>query len=218
MTISHHPSDETLLRLAAGTLSAGPALVVSVHLEGCPACRDRLARFEAVGGAILNEMPPAPLAPDLFARTLKRLEADRLSHSNQKESIKRKPPALGIELPLAMRGCEVGPWRWLGPGFRWSKVKIPGSPDAKVMLLKGRAGLRLPAHGHVGTEFTQILTGSLSDARGQYFPGDLDEADDGIDHTPVVGEESECVCLAALEGDTRLHGILGRLLRPVVGF
>lgn len=216
MTINHHPSDETLLRLAAGTLGAGPALVISVHLEGCSVCRERLARFEAVGGLILNEMPPAPLAADLFARTLKRLEVVHPPHAN--ESITRTPPAFGIELPQAMRGCDVGPWRWLGPGFRWSKVRIPGSPDAKVMLLKGRPGLHLPAHGHTGMEFTQILSGSLSDERGQYFPGDFDEADDEIDHRPIVGRESDCVCLAALEGDTRLHGILGRLLRPIVGF
>jgi putative transcriptional regulator len=117
-----------------------------------------------------------------------------------------------------MQDCEVGPWKWLGPGFKWSKVKIPGSPDEKVMLLKGRAGLHLPAHGHTGLEFMQILSGSLADERGRYFPGDLDEAGDDVDHRPVVGQESDCVCLAALEGDTRLHGLLGRLLRPIVGF
>jgi putative transcriptional regulator len=86
------------------------------------------------------------------------------------------------------------------------------------MLLKGRAGLHLPAHGHTGLEFMQILSGSLADERGRYFPGDLDEAGDDVDHRPVVGQESDCVCLAALEGDTRLHGLLGRLLRPIVGF
>ena len=117
-----------------------------------------------------------------------------------------------------MQDCEIGPWKWLGPGFRWSKVRIAGSPDAKIMLLKGRAGLHLPAHGHSGLEFMHVLSGSLSDERGQYFPGDLVEAGDDVDHRPVVGQESDCICLAALEGDTRLHGFLGRLLRPIVGF
>lgn len=117
-----------------------------------------------------------------------------------------------------MQNCEVGPWKWLGPGFQWSKVKIVGSPDAKVMLIKGKAGLHLPAHGHTGLEFMQILSGSLADERGQYLPGDLDEADSDVDHRPVVGQDSDCICLAALEGDTRLHGLLGRLLRPFVGF
>lgn len=216
MTIAHHPSDETLLRLAAGTLGAGPALVVSVHLEGCAACRERLAKFEAVGGAILHETTPAPLSADLFGRTMERL--DDMPSAPARGPAPKGRPALGMELPRAMRHCEVGPWRWLGPGFRWSKVGIAGSPEAKVMLLKGRAGLHLPAHGHTGLEFMQILSGSLSDERGRYFPGDLDEADDQVDHRPVVGQESDCVCLAALEGDTRLHGLLGRLLRPIVGF
>ncbi|MEO3433592.1 ChrR family anti-sigma-E factor [Inquilinus sp. CAU 1745] len=216
MTIHHHPSDVTLLRLATGMLGAGPTLVVSVHLEGCGLCRERLARFEALGGAILEEQPPAPLVADFFGRTLARLEVPY--PTPVAKPMTWKQPALSIELPHAMRHCDVGPWRWLGPGFKWSKVKIAGSPDAKVMLLKGRAGLHLPGHGHTGMEFMQILSGSLSDARGQYFPGDLDEADDEVDHSPLVGQESDCICLAALEGDTRLHGVLGRLLRPIVGF
>ncbi|WP_395382430.1 ChrR family anti-sigma-E factor [Mesorhizobium sp. UC22_110] len=147
---------------------------------------------------------------------MERLEV--IQQLQTKERPVNKHPELGIELPRAMQHCEVGPWKWLGPGFKWSKVKIPGSPDEKVMLLKGRAGLHLPAHGHTGLEFMQILSGSLADERGRYFPGDLDEADDDVDHRPVVGQESDCVCLAALEGDTRLHGLLGRLLRPIVGF
>ncbi|WP_428673441.1 ChrR family anti-sigma-E factor [Reyranella sp.] len=216
MTINHHPSDESLMRLAAGVLGAGPALVLSVHLEGCAVCRDHLAHFEAVGGAILDEMPPSLLAPDLFGRTMERLDVAQPLPA--RGPVMKPRPALGIELPQTMQGCEVGPWKWLGPGFQWSKVKIAGSPEAKVMLLKGKAGLHLPGHGHTGLEFTQILSGSLSDERGRYLPGDLDEADDGVDHRPVVGQESDCVCLAALEGDTRLHGILGRLLRPIVGF
>jgi putative transcriptional regulator len=215
MTINHHPSDETLMRMAAGTLGAGPALVVSVHLERCAVCREQIANFEAVGGAILDAMPLAPLAADLFARTLERLETPP---KPAREKTLGKHAELGIELPRAVRNCEVGPWKWLGPGFMWSKIKIAGSPDAKVMLLKGKAGLHLPAHGHTGLEFMQVLSGSLSDERGQYFPGDLDEAGEDVDHRPIVGEDSECICLAALEGDARLHGLLGRLLRPIVGF
>lgn len=216
MTINHHPSDETLMRLAAGALGAGPELVVSVHLEGCSACRDGLARFETVGGAILDEMPRAPLAADLFGRIMERLEVAQPSQAKVPTAIKHSP--LGIELPRAMRDCEVGPWKWLAPGFKWSKVQIAGSPDANVMLLKGKAGLHLPVHGHTGQEFLQILSGSLSDERGRYFPGDLDEAGNDVDHRPIVSPDSECVCLAALEGDIHLHGFLGRILRPIVGF
>jgi putative transcriptional regulator len=227
MTINHHPSAETLLRYAAGTLSAGPALVVGVHLEKCAVCRTQVADFEAIGGRLLEDtMPgylahghltPGHLAADALARSLERLDAATTLPRREPAAAPRRAE-LGIALPASLPRCEIGSWRWLGAGFRWSKVTIPESPEAKVVFLKGRAGLRLPAHGHSGTEFMQVLSGSLSDERGRYGPGDLDEADAAVDHQPVVDPQSECVCLAALEGDTRLHGLLGRLLWPLVGF
>jgi len=215
MTISHHPTDETLLRYAAGTLTAGPALVIAVHLERCHCCRARIADFEAVGGRLLEAVAPAPLAAGALERALERLNA---AASRHRTLVFQERTDLDIEVPTCLQHCEIGPWRWLGPGFRWSKITIPESPNAKIMFLKGRAGLRLPAHGHTGTEFTQILLGWLSDERGRYGPGDLDEADTTVDHQPIVDPQSECVCLAALDGDTRLHGFLGRLVRPLVGF
>ncbi|MBN9512728.1 MAG: cupin domain-containing protein [Alphaproteobacteria bacterium] len=217
MTINHHPSDATLLRHAAGTLGAGPAVVIAAHLEGCESCRRRISEFESVGGAILEGMPLEPLKTDALARVLERLDLPP-SSPRSGSLVTRHHRLVGLELPPSLHHCEIGPWRWLGPGFRWSKVSIPGSSDAKVMLLKGRAGLKLPAHGHGGTEFLQVLSGSLFDERGRYHPGDLDEADIDVDHQPVVGPDSECICLVALEGDTRLHSALGRLLWPFVGF
>jgi putative transcriptional regulator len=217
MTINHHPSDETLLRYAAGTLSAGPALVVGVHLERCGLCRARGADFESIGGQFLEDMTPGHLAADALACALERLDAATTQPQRQPIVAQRRAD-LGIALPYSLPRCEIGPWRWLGPGFRWSKVTIPGSPEAKVMFLKGRPGLKLPPHGHTGAEFMQVLCGSLSDERGRYGPGDLDEADVEVDHQPVVDSQSECVCLAALDGDMRLHGLLGRLLQPLVSF
>ena len=54
MTVAHHPTDETLMRHAAGTLGAAPAIVVGAHLSVCPQCRDSVRTFEALGGAVLR--------------------------------------------------------------------------------------------------------------------------------------------------------------------
>lgn len=216
MSINHHPTDESLLRLASGALSAGPALVVSVHLETCAVCLDHLRQFETLGGAFLEEMAPSDLSASAFHGTLARIDA--VEAPRARRSTARKQPALGLEVPKAMRDCEIGPWRWLGPGFEWSRVRLPGSPKANVMFIKGKAGLALPAHSHSGVEYMQVLSGALSDSRGQFLAGDLDEAGEEVDHRPIVDARSDCVCLAALDGDIRLHGILGRLLRPLVGF
>jgi len=217
MTIARHASDEILLRHAAGASGAGPSLVVAAHLESCPVCRARLTDFERLGGAVLSDLAPAPMGPNALERTLERLDADE-SFSSEVRPTRPKRADLGIALPDSLRDCGVGPWRWLAPGLRWSWITVPESPDARVMLLRGRAGLRLPAHGHAGTELTLILTGWLSDERGLYGPGDLDEADAEIDHQPVVGSDMECICLAAVEGETRLHSRLGRWMRQLTGF
>ncbi len=218
MTPERHPSDESLLRYAAGSLSGGPSLVVAAHLEFCSACRVQVARFERVGGALLADVAREPMRGDALGRALERL--DETASTTSVEPLPKSPRRadLGMPLPASLRDCGIGPWRWLGPGFRWTSINVPGSPDAKVMILRGRPGLQLPSHGHTGEEFTLILKGWLFDDRGAYGPGDFDEADSDIDHQPVVGPDMECICLAALDGDTRLHSRLGRWLRPFVGF
>jgi putative transcriptional regulator len=218
MTLERHPSDESLLRYAAGSLSVGPSLVVAAHLELCPTCRTQVTKFGRLGGAFLADTAREPMRADALGRALEKL--DQTPSTTSPGRLPRSPRRadLGMPLPASLRDCGIGPWRWLGPGFRWSWITVPGSPDARVMLLRGRPGLQLPAHGHTGEEFTLILKGWLFDDRGAYGPGDFDEADDDIDHQPVVGPDVECICLAALDGDTRLHSRLGRWLRPLVGF
>jgi putative transcriptional regulator len=208
--ITHHPSDDSLARLAAGTIGAGPRLVVATHLSGCPQCRRGLRSFEAVGGAMLEGAPPVSQSPDAFARVLARLNAAG-------PASEPAPRVLHPELPPPLNAYEIGPWRLLHPGFRWRRLTLPESPDANVIMLKVAAGRRVPRHGHSGTEYTQVLMGSFADALGQYRAGDCVEMDEGVDHQPVVDTGGECVCLASVEGRVRLSGWISRLLQPLIG-
>jgi putative transcriptional regulator len=215
--IKHHPSDETLFRYASGFLEPGPRIVVSVHVGGCPSCAGRVAEFEAVGGALLDGIEPASMQADALDRLMARVDAGAPGVG---EISGRQVPVradVGIRLPNEMDGCGVGPWRWIGPGVRRSRVTVPGDTGASVMLLKVAAGRKLPDHTHAGFEYTQVLKGSFSDARGRYYPGDMDEADDAVQHQPVVDEGGECICLAALDGHMRLRGFFGRLIQPLIG-
>ena len=74
MTLERHPSDESLLRYAAGSLSAGPSLVVAAHLELCPLCRAQVAKFERLGGAFLADTARAPMRADALGRALEKLD------------------------------------------------------------------------------------------------------------------------------------------------
>ena len=48
--------------------------MLATHLALCPECRDAVARFESVGGALLEEIEPAALAPDALDCLLARLD------------------------------------------------------------------------------------------------------------------------------------------------
>lgn len=216
MSIGHHPHDDTLLQFAAGRLAAGPSVVVAVHVGGCADCQARVGTFEALGGALLADMEPAEMDVEALDLALSRIGDAAPAPARRQAAIVLPRADLGIDLPPAMDHCGIGPWRRLAPGLRMSRVTIPDDPDADVMLLRVAAGKTLPEHTHSGREFTQVLSGAFSDERGHYRPGDMDEADAAVDHSPVVDQASECICLAAIEGRMRLTGFVGRIVQRFI--
>jgi len=216
--IKHHPSDEVLLHYASGTMDAGLAMIVAIHVAQCPMCQTRVSEFEVLAGEIMLNLPPTLMEPEALARTLSKIEGTAPAAARLMP--KPRPPFFleGIELPAALRDCEIGNWRFRAPGLRGARVKIPGHPQANVMLFRGRPNTKLPSHGHRGIELTQVFAGSFTNPNGRYHPGDLAEADCDTDHQPVIDADGECICIAAAEGRTRLHGFMARLLQPFIGF
>jgi putative transcriptional regulator len=213
MSIHHHLADDTLLRHAAGKLNAGLALVTAAHLHGCAHCRARVAAFEAVGGALLESVPPAVMALSAFTDVLARLDEHPATANAGRAPRKAElnlPP--GMTLPPLLAGCDIGRWLWFGPGVRYSKVRLPWAPESNVMLLRVAANRAVIRHTHAVHELTQILHGGYSDSTGQYGPGDMAEGDETLIHQPKADAEG-CICLAALEGGLRLDGWMERLQR-----
>jgi putative transcriptional regulator len=216
MSPRQHPSDETLLRYAAGRLGPGLRLVVDAHMESCPHCRRLTRTFEAAGGALLENLPPAEIRPALIDEIFARIEAAPVEPGRRPAA---EPASVdGFALPAAMSGCKIGPWRFVHPKLRWARVTLPEASGDRVVLLKIAAGFSAPDHDHRGLELTQVLYGVFSDDRGLYGPGDLIEADEGLTHhQPRVTEDGECLCLAAVEQPLRIHSLLGRLFQPLMG-
>jgi putative transcriptional regulator len=216
MSPHRHPGDETLLRYAAGRLSAGLRLVTAVHLESCTRCREQAARLESLGGVLLESQKPAPVSPASLEKIFAAIDAGDPAPPLQRPAA----PVLadGFQLPASMAGCEIGPWRFVHPKLRWARVAVPGAPKESAILLRIAAGHAAPAHAHRGLELTQVLCGAFADGRGVYGPGDLVEADaDVIDHQPRVTEDGECLCLAAVERPLRLNSLVARLFQPLMG-
>lgn len=239
MSVASHPGDETLLRYAAGTLPAGPRVVVDAHLEGCPLCRARVRALEAVGGRLLEETAPAALAPDALDRVLARLAVEpprplRMGEAPARalpgEQPHRRSPGTappvrlpdglmlppGVALPRAVAARRIGALVPVAPGVRVGRVHVPEDPGSNVLLVHIGAGRAIPRHTHVGSEYTQVICGAFGDPLGHYGPGDLVEADSDVDHSPLVDRDAACVCVAAFEGRVRFHGVLGLVMRPFI--
>lgn len=218
MDIQYHPDDELLLAQARGGLEVGTGLVLASHLELCDHCRERLRTLEALGGVLLDELEPTALADDALARTLARIDATRRAHAPKRIKVTAPPPLPeGARWPRALTHCRATPWRWMGPGMRWSRVSVPDAPDANVVLLRIAAGKYLPRHTHRGFELTQVLYGRFHDGRALFGPGDFDATDDSIHHQPVVQDGSECICLASVDGRLRFDGAIAGILGSLVG-
>ena len=54
MNIKHHPTDQTLMDYASGSLSQAMELLVATHMTLCPHCRNKVSGFETMGGAVLE--------------------------------------------------------------------------------------------------------------------------------------------------------------------
>jgi putative transcriptional regulator len=210
MTIMHHPSNTTLAAFAAGTLDEARALVIATHLSDCRQCRDAVRTFESVGGALLDAAVPA----DMSAGALDRAMA-KLGQPGAVAAVRRDLAEVE-RLPAPLSHYAMGPWRWLGRGIEWRAVDVPSGDAVRVFMLKAKPGTKLPKHRHTGTEWTCVFQGAFRHQLGRYGAGDFDEADESVEHDPMVEEGETCICLVALQGSIKLQGFFGRLLQPLV--
>ncbi|MFM2045340.1 MAG: transcriptional activator ChrR [Pseudomonadota bacterium] len=234
MTPHHHPSDELLVAYAAGNLGEAPSLVIATHLALCPDCRAEVRRLEAVGGALLDDLPVAPLDDDLLSAIFARLDegdGDRGGDGHQAgdtATLTRPAPAPAVRngrrpsLPEPLRGYIGGDldairWTRLMRGVEEAEVPV-GNQGAKGRLLRIKGGLAMPRHTHAGMELTLVLTGGFTDETGHYGRGDFAATDGTVDHKPVADAGEDCICLAITDAPLRLTGTFGRLLNPFIRF
>lgn len=212
MSITHHPSDETLALFASGGLDEARSLVVATHLPLCPACRKTVRAFEDVGGAMLDTLRPETLAADALTKVLA-----KIGTGDSVERRKELPwPVLADPLPAPLRAYAMGPWRRIGRGIEWRSVDVAADDGMRVFMLRARPGIRLPRHRHKGDEWTCVFQGAFRHDLGRFGPGDFDEADEAVEHHPTVEEGVPCICLVALQGGIAFQGWMGRLLQPFV--
>jgi len=214
MTIAHHPTEELLSAFAAGTLDLGQHVAMATHLVSCPHCRAFAHSMEHVGGAVIENLPPARMSTGALAEAESRLN----------EAAPATAPAFPAEaprvevagLPFFVRRYRFGNWKWIAPSVYLRPIILPASSKTRVFLLKSGPSTRMLQHSHTDIELTCVLSGAFSHDGGRYGPGDFDLSDESVQHQPIVEAGAECICLVAMQGQLKLNGLIGRIMQPFV--
>jgi putative transcriptional regulator len=211
MTIRHHLSDQLLMGYAAGQLPEAFNLIVATHVSLCDECRARLGSYDALGGAVIDEIEEVSMGEAALEAALARI--DLLPQATRRAPLK----ASGIlPAPLAdYVGGDLAAIRWQRIGGGVKQAILPAGRDATARLLYIPGGVAVPDHGHKGMELTLVLQGAFADQNDRFGPGDIEIADQDVEHTPVALAGEACICLAVTDAPLRFRGMIPRLAQPL---
>jgi putative transcriptional regulator len=112
-------------------------------------------------------------------------------------------------------GPEKVRWRNVGMGVKQAMIRTGKNASARLLYIPG--GQAVPDHGHRGLELTLVLQGAFRDDSDRFGPGDIEIADEAMQHTPVAEVGQVCICLAATDAPLRFNGLIPRLAQPFFG-
>lgn len=205
--ITHHTPDAMLAAYAAGNLPHAFAVVVASHVSLCQQCRTTLEAHQAVGGLVLEETEAVPVSSSLKDDLLAQLDAPFIP-----EPIFERSGAYPGPVMDALKG-RAPRWKKLGMGVRQDILTQDATGSVRLLYIP--SGQAVPDHSHNGLELTLVLQGSFSDETGRFGVGDLEIADEELEHTPIADEGDACICLAATDARLRFRAFVPRLLQPI---
>lgn len=212
--IKHHLTESLLMGYAAGTLPEAFNLVVATHISMCDTCRSALAEYEAIGGEVMMGNDPVDVAEDALTATLAMIEKASFN-----QIVEAKPVKDSV-FPAPLRDYvngDLGAVKWRRVGGGVSQMMLSTSKEATVRLLHIPAGTAVPDHGHQGTELTLVLQGAFVDETDRFAAGDVEVADEELNHTPVAEAGMDCICLSATDAPLRFNGFVPRMAQRLMG-
>lgn len=230
--MTNHPlGDEIYAAYAAGALSGPMRLLVDTQAEVRAEVRAERDAAEAVAGALLESVEPAPVRDTSLQEVLAAIDAEEarageagpIAPSRDETRARRAAEAAGrslrelLELPASVRdlALEKAAWSFAGPGVK--RMELLREGPAKAELIRLEPGRGVPRHGHDCKEFTLVLTGAFHDGFDRYGAGELCAADPDLEHKPVAEPGEVCIALAVTDGPLAFTGPLGWVQRALDG-
>ena len=211
MNITNCPDQSWLVSYSGGGAPESVKLILQAHMAVCPKCRSALKLADQLGGQFLfsmdGEVTEEGKAP-LPAVGLKSEEPVEW----RKENVSDLTEVFNKYVGNNLSGFQ---WRVAGKGLR--VCKLSESDGYRLLTLRADPGTVLPKHRHRGSELTLVLKGSYFCDDTIYRAGDVDDADDDSPHQPMVTNDSECICIAAIDGPLRLSSPVHRMIQPFLG-
>jgi len=212
--VSHHPSEEMLLAYASGAADEATSLIVAAHLAYCAVCRLQSRTLDALGGSLLQDLSPVPMAGGALDAVLARLDGIKpFERAARPVSRDGTPSVLRPYIGGDLRDVR---WRRVGPQLAYVPLLRHGA--TRVRLLRGVAGAETGAHRHAGLEYTLVLKGGFSDETGTYAPGDVQVMEGDMRHNPIADPGEDCINLAVTTGRLKFERFIQKLVAPLFGF
>jgi len=206
--ITHHIPDAMLASHAAGSLPGAYSVVVASHVSLCVECRAALEAHQSLGGVVLESASEVAVSAQLKFDILSRLDDPFAPEPEYTRSGIFPGPVMA-----ALKG-RAPRWKTLGMGERQDILSADKHGSLRLRYIP--PGQAVPDHSHSGLELTLVLQGSFSDKTGRFAVGDLEIADEDLEHTPTADEGDPCICLAATDAPLRFRAIVPRLLQPLL--
>lgn len=224
--IKHHPNDELLAEYSAAQLPATLSIAVSIHVDMCPVCQQKINELEALNAA------------NVFSEVNETLDESQVSGADQKtsnddvfdlamlvditadESIDEVFAQASVtvqiqqqEYTLPRALTRLGHSKFLQMGkLSRSRIDIDDGP-LRASMLHIDAGGEIPEHTHTGFEVTLLLDGEFSDEFASYVPGDFMMLDGNHQHSPQTKEG--CLCFTVVSSALHFKKGLSKLLNPI---
>ena len=195
---------------SAGTLPEAFSLMVATHLSLCDTCRAQVEAYDMLGGAVLDQGSAEIASDDSLEATFALIEKGAIVAPAKIADACSVLPA-----PLAdYVGGSINDIRWRSIGMGVKQAILPTSKEASARLLYIPAGVAVPDHGHRGIEMTMVLQGAFSDDDDRFARGDVEMADEDLNHTPVAEPGTDCICLAVTDAPLKFNSLIPRLAQP----
>lgn len=222
-------SQDLLFEYAAGMLDDARRFMTDAHLQMSEQGRASVRVCEEIGGYLLvRDCDVVSMQPSARERMMEMID-HALHHDAAlaaEEAQTKKQCAQTVEM-LKMLGlsgelvdhleescrhaCHTKKWSGWNAKIRYFDVDT-GCARSRMRLVRIDAGAELPTHSHRGEEMTLLLKGTMRDEYGSYGPGDLIIRYDGEIHTPVIGKDEGCVCLALTYRPLKMRCVFRRVI------